>query len=428
MPTHESANATPPTSATPAAVAWAGLLGFLCATVIVVFGRPFVHVVHSALFIIGLTASAIFFVDTLIYGRHRQASTGLEWSQWTPSIRRAAVKFAGLLLSIGFIALLYWLLPEYHSDFYDRYYAMLRLILPPWLGLALPYLYWLDGHMRDPHDAYWQMGRVAFLDWQNVRMQVIVNHLLGWVVKGFFLPLMFTFFCNDIVRLQAFDSASLTTFGAYFHLSYDLLFYADVGLVSMGYLMSLRLFDTHIRSAEPTLLGWAVALACYPPFWTLIGRQYLSYRTTTEWDVWLNDMPLLSSIWGCAILLLSAIYVWATVIFGARFSNLTHRGIITNGPYRWTKHPAYLSKNLSWWMISIPFVIVESVDEAVRHSLLLLILNGIYYLRAKTEERHLSRDPEYVKYVVWIENNGLFARQRRSTRTQLPSRQSPTDN
>lgn len=36
-----------------------------------------------------------------------------------------------------------------------------------------------------------------------------------------------------------------------------------------------------------------------------------------------------------------AIYAWATIMFGGRFSNLTHRGIITNGPYPWTKHPAY---------------------------------------------------------------------------------------
>ena len=44
----------------------------------------------------------------------------------------------------------------------------------------------------------------------------------------------------------------------------------------------------------------------------------------------------------------------------ARFSNLTHRGIITNGPYRYSKHPAYLAKNLSWWLVSMPFMITVS--------------------------------------------------------------------
>ena len=96
------------------------------------------------------------------------------------------------------------------------------------------------------------------------------------------------------------------------------------------------------------------------------------------------------------------------MIFGARFSNLTHRGIITNGPYRWTKHPAYVVKNLSWWMISVPFMAQGAPDEVLRHCLLLLGLNGIYALRAKTEEWHLSRDADYVAYALWLEAHGMF--------------------
>ena len=60
--------------------------------------------------------------------------------------------------------------------------------------------------------------------------------------------------------------------------------------------------------------------------------------------------------WGSTILVCIAVYSWATISFGIRFSNLTNRGIITNGPYRYTKHPAYIAKNLSWWMESVPFV------------------------------------------------------------------------
>ena len=37
-----------------------------------------------------------------------------------------------------------------------------------------------------------------------------------------------------------------------------------------------------------------------------------------------------------------------------RFSNLTYRGVLTNGPYAFTRHPAYLSKNLFWWCASMP--------------------------------------------------------------------------
>jgi hypothetical protein len=110
------------------------------------------------------------------------------------------------------------------------------------------------------------------------------------------------------------------------------------------------------------------------------------------------------------ILLLVAIYVWSTIAFGARFSNLTHRGIITNGPYRYSKHPAYLSKNLSWWLISTPFMLSGNAAQSLRACILLCMLNGIYYLRAKTEERHLSLDPVYRQYVLWIEQHGLLRR------------------
>jgi hypothetical protein len=61
-------------------------------------------------------------------------------------------------------------------------------------------------------------------------------------------------------------------------------------------------------------------------------------------------------------------------------------------------------------MISMPFLSKAGVDEALRHSLMLLLLNFIYYLRAITEERHLSRDPVYTAYQEYIATAGLYAR------------------
>jgi protein-S-isoprenylcysteine O-methyltransferase Ste14 len=176
----------------------------------------------------------------------------------------------------------------------------------------------------------------------------------------------------------------------------------------MTYAMSLRATDTHIRSTEPTAVGWLVALICYQPFWSLIGRQYLDYDTAPPWGARFAAIPWLYTLWGCVILGLVAVYAWATIAFGARFSNLTHRGIITVGPYRFTKHPAYLAKNLSWWLISVPFVVDADLAQTIRRCTLLLLLNSIYYLRAKTEERHLSLDPVYVQYARWIEHHGLL--------------------
>jgi protein-S-isoprenylcysteine O-methyltransferase Ste14 len=147
--------------------------------------------------------------------------------------------------------------------------------------------------------------------------------------------------------------------------------------------------------------------ATYEPFWSLIGAQYLAYDSGHPWAEWLRDDPVFFDIWGSLILALVAVYVWATIMFGCRFSNLTNRGIITNGPYRFAKHPAYIAKNLSWWLVSAPFL-SDGGWQALRHTALLLMLNGVYALRAWTEERHLSHDPTYVAYASWIERNGLF--------------------
>jgi hypothetical protein len=37
-------------------------------------------------------------------------------------------------------------------------------------------------------------------------------------------------------------------------------------------------------------------------------------------------------------------------------------------------------------------------------------VNLIYYLRAKTEERHLQQDQAYKAYLAWIERNGIVER------------------
>jgi protein-S-isoprenylcysteine O-methyltransferase Ste14 len=108
---------------------------------------------------------------------------------------------------------------------------------------------------------------------------------------------------------------------------------------------------------------------------------------------------------------LTAIYAWATVAFGLRFSNLTHRGILTHGPYRWTKHPAYVSKNIFWWLSTTPFLVSNgSLTDMVRNTVILAVVSGVYYWRARTEERHLGADPAYRDYAAWMERNAPLPR------------------
>jgi len=318
-------------------------------------------------------------------------------------------RLGNALARAGFVALLYWLFPEYKGSFYDSYFTMLAVILPPWLLLAIPYIRWVDSRMEKPEDGLWQMGKLFTLQWRDLEGSRIGQHLLGWLVKGFFLALMFTYLCQDLTRFVSMDFGGLRGFKAYYDAFFDFFFFIDVGMSAGGYLFSMRLTDTHIRSTEPTMFGWAVAIICYEPFWSLIGRQYLAYTSDNGWGSLFGVNSAAYDAWGLAILALTLIYSLSTVAFGMRFSNLTHRGILTSGPYRWSKHPAYITKNLSWWMISVPFLVNGSFAQNMRHVLLLLLLNSIYFLRAKTEERHLSRDPVYVSYSEWLKENGLIA-------------------
>lgn len=68
------------------------------------------------------------------------------------------------------------------------------------------------------------------------------------------------------------------------------------------------------------------------------------------------------------------------------------------------RHPAYVSKSLNWWLVAMPFMVQSSWIESLRLCLLLLMANAVYYLRARTEERHLSSDYEYQKYKKLVTN------------------------
>ncbi|MCK5177690.1 MAG: DUF1295 domain-containing protein, partial [Candidatus Aenigmarchaeota archaeon] len=140
-------------------------------------------------------------------------------------------------------------------------------------------------------------------------------------------------------------------------------------------------------SVEPTLLGWAVALVCYPPFNT-------QFTNCVGWVA--NDYVMFSTInitfiARMSVIFLLLIYLWATISLGTKCSNLTNRGIVTTGAYKYARHPAYISKNIAWWITTIP---IMSVPVFIT----MFIWSFVYYLRAVTEERHLLQDIDYREY------------------------------
>ena len=48
--------------------------------------------------------------------------------------------------------------------------------------------------------------------------------------------------------------------------------------------------------------------------------------------------------------------------------------------------------------------------DAARATILMAVVSGIYYWRARTEERHLGMDPAYREYSEWMARNGPVPR------------------
>jgi protein-S-isoprenylcysteine O-methyltransferase Ste14 len=364
----------------------------------------------EVLILCGAVAIPIVAMDLLILKVHRRASTGIDWDKtFAPDFGRVLTKLLGLLTVLAPFAVFYWMTPEYNGAFYDPLWRLLRRYALA-LSVAAPlYMFIVDGQMREPRDAYWQLGRVVLGRWRDARKFDVANLYRTWLVKAFFVPIMFVWLSNSTHNVVNFDlsMASWSNLKAYDFL-YDFIFFIDLLFCTVGYAMSLRITDSHVRTAEPTMLGWVVALFCYPPFYNLMSRQYVPYDSAS-FGKWLEHFPTLRWAWAIVVLGLITIYVLATVAFGIRFSNLTHRGILTNGPYRFTKHPAYVSKNLSWWMVSVPFLMVDgNWVNSIKHCIALFVINFMYFMRAKTEERHLSRDPIYVAYATWMNDHGVL--------------------
>ncbi|MBI1364237.1 MAG: isoprenylcysteine carboxyl methyltransferase [Proteobacteria bacterium] len=363
--------------------------------------------------LIGSVIVPIVLLEAIFLKTWRRPSTGLDWdrpARW--SLKRTMVKTIGLAATLAVPAFFYWALGEYNTPYYSKFYMLILAygIYP--LALAVPYIAFVDSRMTNPYDAYWQLGMWVLGRPRLAQGKIIRQHVLGWLVKGFFLPLMVVFTLDGSLRyllVVNFDWVQ-ATFAQKQPLLVAAIYMVDVVFGALGYMMTFRLLDSHIRSTEPTFLGWGVALMCYPPIWSGFNTSYLTYQGGGfRWDVWLAEGTPQYMIWGILILFCVVMYAWATVIFGLRFSNLTHRGIITNGPYRLTKHPAYVSKNLSWWLVSVPFVPHMGWAATVKFCLALLLVNFVYFMRARTEERHLSADRDYVQYALYMNDHSLFS-------------------
>ncbi len=346
-----------------------------------------------------------------IFGRkiHRRASTGLDWG--TPregDLRRVGIKLVGFTAIIAAVILV-------HAVF--RIYAVHRLIPPltafiilaPFVApIALVYFYQIDRRMTDPRDGYLELGNWILKRNFNPDWELLKNFTLGWAIKGFFLPVMFTYLVFNLPGLHdQFMHMSQGPITAVAFLA-KIMVILELSIVVVGYSMTLKLFDAHIRSPNRLLGAWVVTLICYEPLKFIIAGSVIRFRHDQDWTAVIGDYPVMMWPWLGLILVSFFVWVWATAIFGLRWSNLTNRGIITNGPYAYTKHPDHAAKSIFFWLTAAPFLTAVSPWGALTASLALVVVNAIYFGRGRMEEKHLSDDPAYVEYALEMNRRSVF--------------------
>lgn len=281
-------------------------------------------------------------------------------------------------------------------------------LIVPFLPLLIPlYIVVSEKLLGSAEDSHSSIGA-----WLRRRGKWEIAHktvILGWLVKAFFLPLMYGNLVLAIQQLLSADfSREPSTWIAWFFLfgvSVDLL------VATIGYLSTGKLFGAEIRSVDDSWKAWVVCLVCYAPFFQYV-KLVTEQRDALIWSDWLRPDEAWYWIWAALLFCSWSTYWLSSIAFGNRFSNLTYRGLIDRGPYQYLKHPAYLSKNIYWWLHTVPFFGVLSSTDLAANVAGLSAVSLIYYARAKTEERHLLQFPEYATYARRLNERSLSRRLR----------------
>jgi len=231
------------------------------------------------------------------------------------------------------------------------------------------------------------------LETQKLLTNAETNNLLFVFVKIFYIPVMLNFTFSNygavsdlFFRLQFYKISDFTIIHWY-KLLLPIFFLVDTSYFLFGYLIESKKLGSTVRSVDKSTLSWLVTLACYPPFNSVSTIIFPWYANDSN----LIFPSILNYTLLSLIILLFGIYLSATISLGSKCSNLTNRGTVNRGMYKYIRHPAYSAKVLAWWLMTIPIMNVFVF-------LSMLMWSVIYLVRALKEEDHLLQDREYQEY------------------------------
>ncbi len=335
---------------------------------------------------------------------------------------RIGIKLLAFFVTLAGCVLFYSLLPPDLAQPYHRFVNVFLQAMPFIVAGGAVYIALMDSRFENPHDGLWHFGVFLLGRWKQCDSQSLRIYIQSVFLRAFFIPLMFEFLLSlltsvisDPETLIAKDAGQVMQSGSAGLLicllrAYFFFLVVDVLFATLGYALAFRSLDTDIRSVEPTLLGWVVCMICYAPIFDMVMAPYVfsALFENPQWYEWLSGHSAALAVWGAAAIIAMGLEAMTTVNFGMRFSNLTYRGIVTGGLFRFTRHPQYVCKMVNRFLVYMPFLSLHGVAGITVSMISFLAMCIIYFLRARTEENHLSRYPEYVAYANYIEENGIF--------------------
>jgi protein-S-isoprenylcysteine O-methyltransferase Ste14 len=152
-------------------------------------------------------------------------------------------------------------------------------------------------------------------------------------------------------------------------------------LLAVQELIIVGLVVTRRRTQEMSLSPWDWAIALLGTAAPLLQQPSAPLHTTLE------PLGLLVQLVGAALSLL------ATISLGRSFGIVAaNRGVRTGGLYRFVRHPLYGSYLIGY----VGFLIGNA---STLNLLLIALAATCQYLRGRSEERVLARDPAYRAYM-----------------------------
>lgn len=306
-------------------------------------------------------------------------------------LRLSARRYLSGVLVYGLMILIYSKSTYYLGLLNLDAIRFLRTLYIVYVFCAFPAL--LLGHKDKTHKPLLLIEAFARLLTKKKISEEHRQASLAMLVKFFYIPLMTVFAVNNLNSLRYFWSKHWSGDQLIFNFRNDypiiitLFLTIDTFFFAFGYLVEHSWLKNKIKSVEPTAIGWIVALATYPPFNSVTGN-YLNWYSN-DYFYWPD--PLTDYTLKIIVVILMGVYLWATLSLGTKCSNLTNRGIVTNGAYKYIRHPAYAGKVTAWWIMALPHFSVAMIISMCGWT-------AIYFLRAITEEGHLSLDKDYLKY------------------------------